>query len=118
MECIIEACRTLGTLLQSGAKSGHDAGADDFLPAFIYVVLKSGIPKLPSTVEYISRFRHPDELLSEGGYCLTNLSGAVSFLQNCGGCDFNIDPDEFEREFHKADPPPVQEEEEEDLLCF
>ena len=78
------------------------------MPAFIFIVLKSGIPKLPSTVEYIS----------EGGYCLTNLSGAVSFLQNCGGCDFNIDPDEFEREFHKSDPPPVQEEEEEDLLCF
>ena len=83
-------------------------------------MLKSGIPKLPSTVEYISRFRHPDELLSEGGYCLTNLSGAVSFLQNCGGCDFNIDPDEFERQYSKlASPTPVvEEEEEEDFLCF
>lgn len=108
----------MGALLQSGDKTGNDAGADDFLPAFIYIVLKSEIPKLPSTVEYISRFRHPDELLSEGGYCLTNLSGAVSFLQNCGGCDFDIDPDEFERQFHKRSSAPVVEADEEDLLCF
>ena len=117
MECIIKSCRTLGALLQSGAK-GKDAGADDFLPAFIYTVLKSGIPKLPSTVEYISRFRHPDELLSEGGYCLTNLSGAVSFLQNCGGCDFDIDVDEFEVQYNKSAPPPPVVEDEEDFLCF
>ena len=116
LDCIIDACRTLGTLLQSGKK--NDAGADDFLPAFIYVVLKSGIPKLPSTVEFISRFRHPDELLSEGGYCLTNLSGAVSFIQNCGGCDFDIDPDEFERQYNKTAPAPVVDEDEEDLLQF
>lgn len=82
------------------------------------MVLKSRIPKLPSTVEYISRYRHPDELLSEGGYCLTNLSGAVSFLQNCGGCDFDIDPDLFEREYHKMAPAPVVDENEEDLLQF
>ena len=94
----------MGALLQSGDKTGNDAGADDFLPAFIYIVLKSEIPKLPSTVEYISRFRH--------------LSGAVSFLQNCGGCDFDIDPDEFERQFHKQSSAPVVEEDEEDLLCF
>ena len=82
-------------------------------------MLKSQIPKLPSTVEYVSRFRHPDELLSEGGYCLTNLSGAVSFLQNCGGCDFDIDADESERQFHKqTSAPVVVEEEEEDLLQF
>lgn len=116
MDCIIQSCRTLGALLQSGGK--NDAGADNFLPAFIYTVLKSGIPKLPSTVEYISRFRHPDELLSEGGYCLTNLSGAVSFLQNCGGCDFDIDPDEFERLYNKAAPPPPRVDDEEDFLCF
>ncbi|KAK8820213.1 hypothetical protein WA556_000872 [Blastocystis sp. ATCC 50177/Nand II] len=119
LECVIQSNRTLGALLQSGNKSGNDAGADDFLPAFIYTVLKSQIPKLPSTVEYVSRFRHPDELLSEGGYCLTNLSGAVSFLQNCGGCDFDIDADEFERQFHKqTSAPVVVEEEEEDLLQF
>lgn len=118
MECVILSCRTLGALLQSGNKSGNDAGADDFLPAFIYIVLKSGIPKLPSTVEYISRFRHPDELLSEGGYCLTNLSGAVSFLHNCGGCDFDIYPDEFERQYNKSAPPPPVVEDEEDFLCF
>lgn len=116
MECIIEACRTLGALLASGSKS--DAGADDFLPAFIFIVMKSNIPKLPSTVEFISRYRHPDELLSEGGYCLTNLSGAVSFLQNCGGCDFDIDADEFERQYNKSAPAPVVDEEEEDFLIF
>ena len=116
MDCIIQSCRTLGALLQSGGK--NDAGADDFLPAYIYTVLKSGIPKLPSTVEYISRFRHPDELLSDGGYCLTNLSRAVSFLQNCDGCDFDIDPDEFERLYNIAAPPPPRVDDEEDFLCF
>ena len=51
-------------------------------------------------------------------YCLTNLSGAVSFLQNCGGCDFDIDPDEFERQYNKTAPVPVVDEDEEDLLQF
>ncbi|CAO3673940.1 unnamed protein product [Umbelopsis vinacea] len=74
-----------------------DAGADKFLPIMIYVVLKSNPPKLVSNVQYINRFRNPDQLQSEGGYYLTNLMGAIAFIESLEAKSLSVTQEEFDR---------------------
>jgi hypothetical protein len=52
------------------------AGADDFLPVLIYVVIHANPPQLASNLEYIQRFRMESRMVSESAYFYTQLVGA------------------------------------------
>lgn len=41
------------------------AGADDFLPVYVYVVLRAAVPSLWSNIEFIQTYRDPSELLGQ-----------------------------------------------------
>lgn len=49
------------------------AGADDFLPVLIYVVIHAKPPRLASNLEYIQRFRMASRMVSESSYFYTQL---------------------------------------------
>lgn len=68
---------------------GQSISADDFLPAFIFVVVHARVPHLYSNVHYIMRYRHPSRMVGEAAYHLTNLSSVLAFLENCGAGDFS-----------------------------
>jgi len=72
------------------------AGADDFLPLFIWVVMRSHIPRLCSNCEYIQTFLNPARLMGKSGYCLINLRSAIEFVNSVDGDQLNIDAKEFE----------------------
>ncbi|ORY01719.1 hypothetical protein K493DRAFT_334882 [Basidiobolus meristosporus CBS 931.73] len=74
-----------------------DTSADRFLPVLILVVIRANPSKLISNVQYISRFRNPDKLQSEAGYYLTNLMGAISFIESMDCKSLSISEDEFNR---------------------
>ena len=47
------------------------AGADEFLPVFIYVVLRANVRQVLTNARYIERFRYPGGLMSKYvGACL------------------------------------------------
>ena len=49
------------------------AGADDFLPVLIWVVIKAQPPQLASNLEYIQRFRMASRFTAEFAYFYTQL---------------------------------------------
>ncbi len=53
------------------------AGADDFLPVLIYVVIHASPPQLASNLEYIQRFRMNSRMASESAYFFTQLVTAL-----------------------------------------
>jgi hypothetical protein len=78
-------------------------GADDFLPAFIYVVLKSCVPRLQSNCEYIQAFHSPDRLMGKSGYCFVNLRSAIEFISSMDASQISIDPEYFERKMEEGE---------------
>lgn len=79
------------------------AGADDFLPLFIWVVLQSKIPRLMSNSEYIQTYLNPARLMGRSGYCLINLRSAIDFVTYIEPSSINIDADFFESKMAEAE---------------
>ena len=53
----------------------NHAGADDFLPVLIYVLIHANPPQLASNLMYIERFRMHSRMMSESAYFFTQLVG-------------------------------------------
>ena len=83
LTCIVDCSRKIFEALRlSALKSAESnegvatsaASADDFLPVFIFIILKACPPRLKSNINYITRFSCPSRLNSgEGGYFFTNM---------------------------------------------
>ncbi len=57
------------------------AGADDFLPVLIYVLIHANPPQLASNLMYIERFRMHSRMMSESAYFFTQLVRAWPEVQ-------------------------------------
>lgn len=77
-------------------------GADEFLPAFIYLLLRSNVPKLVSNGEYMQAFHNPIQLLSKAGYCLANMTIAIEFILSLDSSSLLMDRVEFDRKYSAA----------------
>lgn len=66
------------------------AGADDFLPVLIYVVIHANPPQLASNLLYIERFRMASRMMSESAYFFTQLVSALTTCAALAFCDLNI----------------------------
>ncbi len=85
--------KATSVLLRGLARSSGSSGlsADDFLPVFIWLVLRGNIPRLPSNCEYILAFHDPEKLMSKAGYCLMNLRSAIQFIVSMDGDCLSMD---------------------------
>ncbi|KAL5484561.1 hypothetical protein EMCRGX_G021085 [Ephydatia muelleri] len=94
--CISNCCNNVLTALK--LSQDHLASADEFVPALIYTVIYSTAEHLYSNLNYISRFSNPNRLMSgETGYYFTNLSAAVSFIENLTAENLKMPQDEFDK---------------------
>ncbi|KAI8985103.1 hypothetical protein BDB01DRAFT_788933 [Pilobolus umbonatus] len=92
--CILNCCKVIFGLIKYVE---GDGGADKFLPILIYVVIRANPPQLVSNVQYIYRFRNSEQLQAESGYYLTNLMGAISFIESMEAKSLSITKEEFDR---------------------
>nr|XP_022912808.1 protein sprint isoform X2 [Onthophagus taurus] len=66
----------------TGSGRNMTLGADDFLPLFVWVLVKTNFVAAEIEAEYMWGLLHPALLSGEGGYYLTTLSSAVHVLKN------------------------------------
>ena len=105
MQCIVTCAslitRTLGVVKLRAGQS-PDAGADEFLPLFIWVVLRARVPQLYRNTEYISAFHHPTRLMGMGGYCLMNLRSSLEFIKELDSDSITMDKEVFDAQYKAA----------------
>ncbi|GAA5907822.1 uncharacterized protein JCM6883_001904 [Sporobolomyces salmoneus] len=112
--CVLNCCKVIFGLIRHVASSAEEQGADTFIPFLIYVVLQANPDHLVSNLQYIQRFRNPEKLAGEGGYYLSSLNAAISFIETLDASALsNIDQSEFEHNVANAvkllaseEPPP------------
>ncbi|RYY83092.1 hypothetical protein EON63_12025, partial [archaeon] len=79
------------------------AGADDFLPLLIWVVLTSHIPHLLTNCEYIQTYLNPARLMGKWGYCLINLRSALEFVMYVESSSVNMQEGIFDLKLKEAE---------------
>ncbi|KAH3760481.1 vacuolar protein sorting-associated protein 9A [Pelomyxa schiedti] len=83
---ILNCCKVLVLVLQ---KAGAAAGADDFLPVFIYTVLHANVPHLHSHLNFIERLSDNSSSANEAFCFYTHLVCAATYIEE------QIDPETF-----------------------
>ncbi|XP_067035554.1 uncharacterized protein [Acropora muricata] len=68
--------------------SAKPPGADEFMDVWVYVILKSRIPNLASTVAFLRRYSNPNLSFSEAGYYLASVEFACQFLRQLNEHDY------------------------------
>lgn len=63
-------------------------GADEFMDAWVYVVLKSKIPNLASTIAILRGYSNPNLAFSEAGYYLSSVEFACRYLERINEQDY------------------------------
>ncbi|CAD5216092.1 unnamed protein product [Bursaphelenchus okinawaensis] len=106
LACLVRCSNKIFDALK--ASTDAPAGADDFLPSLIYVVLKSNPPLIQSNLHFISRFACQSRIArGESGYYFTHLSCAIQFIQEMNAEKLNISKEDFEAYTSGAKKAPV-----------
>ncbi|CAG9767018.1 unnamed protein product [Ceutorhynchus assimilis] len=81
LENLLAAIAIIFNSVKTGQLIGQ-LGADDFLPIFVWVLVKTNFVAAEIEAEYMWGLLHPSLFSGEGGYYLTTLSSAVHVLKN------------------------------------
>ncbi|XP_048526431.1 protein sprint isoform X5 [Dendroctonus ponderosae] len=86
LENLLAAIAIIFNSVKTGQLTGSgrsvQLGADDFLPIFVWVMVKTNFVAAEIEAEYMWGLLHPSLFSGEGGYYLTTLSSAVHVLKN------------------------------------
>lgn len=78
-------------------KNRSVASADDYLPAFIYIVLKANPTMLYSNMNFISRFAFEKRVLQgEHAYHFCSLNAIITHIENLNAQHLNMTQEKFE----------------------
>jgi len=102
----LDAANEIPKLYEKEHRDNQSAlGADDFLPIFIYVLVKTQILEIALINEEIQALCDSDSRMSEAGYYLATLEASIQHI-----IDIDVDSGELNREHDAADDDDAFEE--------
>ena len=79
LKCVHRCATTIMNLLRLANEKSVPA-ADDFMPVFIFVIIKANPPCLLSTIQYVNSF-YGNRIHGEEQYWWMQFCGAVEFIK-------------------------------------
>ncbi|KAL2750898.1 receptor-mediated endocytosis protein 6 [Vespula maculifrons] len=79
LQCVFRCATTIMNLLSMASERGIPA-ADDLIPVFVYVIIKTNPPSLLSTIQYVDSF-YGNRLEGEEQYWWTQFCSAIEFIK-------------------------------------
>eukprot|EP01105_Mastigella_eilhardi_P007665 TRINITY_DN1923_c0_g3_i1.p1 TRINITY_DN1923_c0_g3~~TRINITY_DN1923_c0_g3_i1.p1 ORF type:complete len:644 (-),score=167.91 TRINITY_DN1923_c0_g3_i1:51-1982(-) len=76
---MLDACRTLVAMLKG---AGLAAAADDFLPLFLFLVVRANVPRLHSSLSFIDRFAEASDRTGQAFCFFTHLVCAAAYVED------------------------------------
>lgn len=94
---IMNCCRLVSDVLQDRlASSETPAGADDFFPLLVMIVLHANPSHVCSDLHYIQLYRDPNMMRGEVDYFFQSAVGAVEFIRHLSVEKLTISPQEYQ----------------------
>lgn len=95
LTCLVDCITTIVNVLELCGPANSAISADDSLPIIIYVVIKAQPERMHSNLNYISRFRDPEKMMSKSGFCFSQIQSAIEFIEHVREHRLNLEPEEF-----------------------
>ncbi|GAB4820453.1 hypothetical protein N2152v2_007499 [Parachlorella kessleri] len=94
--CLVNVKTMVENIVHEAAKKGAKiGGADAFFPVFLFVIIRSGLPRLAANVEYIKRFRMASRLTGQFDFMLCNLESGAMYLDTVDYEHLRISQEDF-----------------------
>lgn len=74
----------------------NELSIDDMIPYFIFTLIKAKPRRLYSHINFTNKFRDPDKLKGQEGYCLKTLEVAAEIIKDMKHGDFDLEEQEYE----------------------
>ena len=93
--CISNALNTMNNTIKFSSGKDEDAGQDELVPIFNYIVIKAQPKRMISNVNYIKCFLSDKDNSGNFGFLLSQMESAINFILNINHKSLNITEDEF-----------------------
>lgn len=81
INCIQSAYKIVNNCISFSAGKNDDAGVDDILPIFIYIIIKAKPQWMFTNLNYIKALIHPDKLINTYGFILMQIEIATNYIE-------------------------------------
>jgi len=93
--CISNALNTMNNTIKFSSGKDEDAGQDELVPIFNYIIIKAQPQRMISNINYIRCFLSDKDNRGNFGFLLSQMESAINFILNINHKCLNITEDEF-----------------------
>ena len=93
--CISNALNTMNNTIKFSSGKDEDAGQDELVPIFNYIIIKAQPLRMISNMNYIKCFLNNKDNNGNLGFLLSQMESAINFILNINHKCLNITEDEF-----------------------
>ena len=99
---INEAFTNINNNIKYTSGKTEEAGQDEILPIFQYILIRSCPKRMKSNLNYINCFLSEEDYNSQFGYFLSQLESSFTYIMKLGYKDVNVSQDIYDNNIEKS----------------